>query len=176
MWAAQHYRWSHPQSMVIPGGLGYEVYTMGFGLPAAIGAKIAAPHKTVVDIVGDASFSITAMASFSMTATELATGSQYGKVLVLNNEFQGIVLQWQDLFYDARHSHTNPDFVALAKAMGVQRETAAELPAKMAELPRVPRVSPSVLWSGMGMRWCVAAGKTLHESILHPSLRAVKAA
>lgn len=63
---------------------------MGFGLPAAIGAKVAAPEKTVVDIDGDA--------SFSMTAMELATASQYDigvKVLVLNNEFQGMVLQWQ---------------------------------------------------------------------------------
>ena len=63
---------------------------MGFGLPAAIGAKVAAPHKTIIDVDGDA--------SFSMTAMELATASQYNigvKVLVLNNEFQGMVLQWQ---------------------------------------------------------------------------------
>ncbi len=66
------------------------VQTMGFGLPAAIGAKVAAPEKIVVDIDGDA--------SFSMTAMELATASQYNigvKVLVLNNEFQGMVVQWQ---------------------------------------------------------------------------------
>jgi acetolactate synthase-1/2/3 large subunit len=91
---------------------------MGFGLPAAIGAKVAAPSKTVIDIDGDA--------SFSMTAMELATASQYNigvKVLVLNNEFQGMVLQWQDLFYANRYSHTamtNPDFVKLAEAMGVK--------------------------------------------------------
>ncbi|KAJ7465236.1 thiamine diphosphate-binding protein [Mycena latifolia] len=74
MWAAQHYRWTQPHSMVTSGGLG----TMGFGLPAAIGAKVAAPHKTVVDIDGDA--------SFSMTAMELATASQFGigvKVLAM---------------------------------------------------------------------------------------------
>jgi hypothetical protein len=67
---------------------------MGFGLPAAIGAKVAAPKKTVIDIDGDA--------SFSMTAMELATASQFDigvKVLVLNNEFQGMVLQWQGLYY-----------------------------------------------------------------------------
>lgn len=66
---------------------------MGFGLPAAIGAKVAAPQKTVIDVDGDA--------SFSMTAMELATASQYGigvKVLILNNEFQGMVLQWQGLY------------------------------------------------------------------------------
>ena len=67
---------------------------MGFGLPAAVGAKVAAPHKTVIDIDGDA--------SFSMTAMELQTASQFNigvKVLVLNNRFQGMVLQWQGEFY-----------------------------------------------------------------------------
>lgn len=86
MWAAQNFRWRHPRSMVTSGGLG----TMGFGLPASIGAKVAAPQKTVVDIDGDA--------SFSMTAMELQTASQYGigvKTLILNNDFQGMVLQWQ---------------------------------------------------------------------------------
>jgi acetolactate synthase-1/2/3 large subunit len=86
MWAAQHFRWRHPRSMVTSGGLG----TMGFGLPSAIGAKIAAPEKTVIDIDGDA--------SFSMTAMEMQTASEYGvgvKILILNNEFQGMVLQWQ---------------------------------------------------------------------------------
>ncbi|PPQ89440.1 hypothetical protein CVT25_012819 [Psilocybe cyanescens] len=130
MWAAQHFRWKHPRTMVTSGGLG----TMGFGLPGAIGAKVAAPQKTVVDIDGDA--------SFSMTAMELATASQYNigvKVLIFNNEFQGMVLQWQDLFYDKRYSHTrmtNPDFVLLAQAMGVHAircHTAEELPAKMKE-------------------------------------------
>ncbi|KAJ6536568.1 thiamine diphosphate-binding protein [Mycena vulgaris] len=172
MWAAQHYRWTHPQSMVTSGGLG----TMGFGLPAAIGAKVAAPHKTVVDIDGDA--------SFSMTAMELATASQYGigvKVLVLNNEFQGMVLQWQDLFYSARYSHTrmtNPDFVLLARAMGVHAlrcETAADLPAKMAEFLAYDNNKP-VLMECLVERNehvfpMVAAGKALHEYILHPLLR-----
>lgn len=80
MWAAQHYRWTAPRTMVTSGGLG----TMGFGLPAAIGAKVAAPNKTVIDIDGDA--------SFSMTAMELQTASQFNigvKVIVLDNAFQG---------------------------------------------------------------------------------------
>jgi|SRR5712671_2474355 len=124
---------------------------MGFGLPSAVGAKVAAPNKMVIDIDGDA--------SFSMTAMELATAAQYNigvKVMVLNNEFQGMVLQWQglypflcshmhanwvlsDLFYDHRYSHTrmvNPDFVMLAKAMGVHAirvSSASELPEKMKE-------------------------------------------
>ncbi|KAF7296553.1 Acetolactate synthase [Mycena chlorophos] len=172
MWAAQHYRWTHPQTLVTSGGLG----TMGFGLPAAIGAKVAAPEKTVVDIDGDA--------SFSMTAMELQTASQYNigvKVLVLNNEFQGMVLQWQDLFYDARYSHTqmtNPDFVKLAQAMGVHAircETAADLPSKMAEFLAYDNSRP-VLMECLVERNehvfpMVAAGKALHEYILHPLLR-----
>ncbi|KAJ7750982.1 thiamine diphosphate-binding protein [Mycena maculata] len=171
MWAAQHYRWTHPQSMVTSGGLG----TMGFGLPSAIGAKVAAPHKIVVDIDGDA--------SFSMTAMELATASQYGigvKVLVLNNEFQGMVLQWQDLFYSARHSHTkmtNPDFVLLARAMGVHAlrcETAAELPEKMAEFLAYDNSKPILMECLIERNEhvfpMVPTGKALHEYILHPSL------
>ncbi|KAJ7644382.1 thiamine diphosphate-binding protein [Roridomyces roridus] len=172
MWAAQFYRWTHPQSIVSSGGLG----TMGFGLPAAIGAKVAAPEKIVVDVDGDA--------SFSMTAMELATASQYNigvKVLVLNNEFQGMVLQWQDLFYGARYSHTrmtNPDFVALARAMGVHAircETADELPAKMAEFltydNNKPVLMECLVEPNEHVFPMVAAGKALHEYILHPSLR-----
>jgi len=111
MFAAQHYRWHQPHSIITSGGLG----TMGFGVPAAIGAKVAVPHKTVIDIDGDA--------SFSMTAMEMATAAEYGinaKWLVLNNECQGMVKQWQDLFYAERHmatKMTNPDFVKLAEAM-----------------------------------------------------------
>lgn len=114
MWAAQHYRWRTPRSMITSGGLG----TMGYGLPAAIGAKVAAPEKLVIDIDGDA--------SFCMTQTELSTAAEFNigiKVIVLNNEEQGMVTQWQSLFYNDRFAHThqrNPDFVKLAEAMKVQ--------------------------------------------------------
>ncbi|KAK3306457.1 thiamine diphosphate-binding protein [Chaetomium strumarium] len=114
MWVAQHFRWRHPRSMITSGGLG----TMGYGLPAAIGAKVAKPDSLVIDIDGDA--------SFAMTLTELATAAQFNigvKVIVLNNEEQGMVTQWQNLFYEDRYSHThqkNPDFQKLADAMGVQ--------------------------------------------------------
>ncbi|OGM47255.1 acetolactate synthase catalytic subunit [Aspergillus bombycis] len=114
MWTAQHFRWRYPRSMITSGGLG----TMGFGLPAAIGAKVARPDALVIDIDGDA--------SFSMTLTELTTASQFNigvKVIVLNNEEQGMVTQWQNLFYEDRYSHThqrNPDFMGLAGAMHVE--------------------------------------------------------
>ncbi|KAI2440187.1 Acetolactate synthase, mitochondrial [Ophidiomyces ophidiicola] len=114
MWAAQHFRWRHPRTMITSGGLG----TMGYGLPSAIGAKVARPDCLVVDIDGDA--------SFNMTLTELSTAAQFNigiKALVLNNEEQGMVIQWQSLFYEDRFAHThqkNPDFVKLSEAMGVQ--------------------------------------------------------
>jgi acetolactate synthase-1/2/3 large subunit len=113
MWTAQHFRWRAPRTMITSGGLG----TMGFGLPAAIGAKVAQPNKLVVDIDGDA--------SFSMTLTELSTAAEFNigvKILILNNEEQGMVTQWQSLFYNDRFSHThqrNANFVKLSEAMGV---------------------------------------------------------
>ncbi|CAK7233961.1 Acetolactate synthase, mitochondrial [Sporothrix curviconia] len=120
MWAAQHFRWRHPRTLITSGGLG----TMGFGLPAAIGAKVARPDALVIDIDGDA--------SFNMTLTELSTAAQFNigvKVIVLNNEEQGMVTQWQNLFYEDRYSHThqkNPDFMKLADAMGVQHRRVAK--------------------------------------------------
>jgi len=128
MWAAQHFRWRHPRTMVTSGGLG----TMGFGLPAAIGAKTGRPDALVVDIDGDA--------SFSMTLTELSTAAEFNigvKVIILNNEEQGMVTQWQSLFYKDRFAHThqkNADFVKVAEAMGVKADRAvkpAELEAKL---------------------------------------------
>ena len=114
MWAAQHFRWRHPRTMITSGGLG----TMGFGLPAAIGAKVARPDALVIDIDGDA--------SFNMTLTEMSTAKQFNigvKIIVLNNEEQGMVTQWQNIFYEDRYAHThseNPDFMKLADAMGIQ--------------------------------------------------------
>lgn len=113
MWTAQHFRWRHPRTMITSGGLG----TMGYGLPAAIGAKVARPDALVIDVDGDA--------SFCMTQTELATAAQFAiavKVIVLSNEEQGMVTQWQNLFYEDRYAHThqvNPDFVRLAEAMHI---------------------------------------------------------
>lgn len=114
MWTAQHFRWRYPRTMITSGGLG----TMGYGLPAAIGAKVARPNALVIDIDGDA--------SFCMTQTELSTAAQFNigvKIIILNNEEQGMVTQWQSIFYEDRFAHThqkNPDFVKLSEAMGVQ--------------------------------------------------------
>lgn len=172
MWAAQHYRWTKPRSWVSSGGLG----TMGFGVPSAIGAKVAAPEKVVVDIDGDA--------SFSMTAMEMATASAYNigvKILVLNNEFQGMVLQWQDLFYEKRYSGTpmtNPDFVKLAEAMGakgIRAKTAEELPAAMKEFLEYDGSRPVLLECFVDKEEhvypMIPAGAALHQPVLHPNLR-----
>lgn len=118
MWAAQHFRWRHPRTMISSGGLG----TMGFGLPAAIGVQVARPDALVIDIDGDA--------SLAMTLTEMGTAAQYNigvKIIVLNNEEQGMVTQWQNLFYEDRYAHThqtNPDFMMLADAMRIQHRRA----------------------------------------------------
>ena len=113
MWTAQFYRFNHPKHFVSSGGLG----TMGFGLPAAIGAQIANPDKLVIDVAGDG--------SIQMNIQELATAQQQGcrvKVAILNNRYLGMVRQWQELFYNRRYSSTPmevaPDFVQLAKAYG----------------------------------------------------------
>ncbi len=114
MWAAQFYRWRRPRQMITSGGLG----TMGYGLPSAMGAALGSPGKTVIDIDGDA--------SYLMTCYELATIAEYDipvKVAILNNDFQGMVKQWQDLFYERRYSQTkmkNPNFSKMAESFGVR--------------------------------------------------------
>lgn len=125
MWAAQHYRFERPNRMATSGGLG----TMGYGFPAALGVKIAHPDKPV--------FCITSEASFIMNIQELSTAVQHGiavKILLLNNHWQGMVRQWQQLLHGSRYSesymHAMPDFVALAEAfgaVGLRAETKGEL-------------------------------------------------
>ncbi|MDD5510289.1 MAG: thiamine pyrophosphate-binding protein [Dehalococcoidales bacterium] len=113
MWAAQHYCYDRPNSLISSGGLG----TMGFGLPGAIGAKIGCPDRTVWCVDGDG--------SFQMTIQELATMMQEGlavKIAIINNGYLGMVRQWQQLFYDKRYVATplsGPDFVKLAEAYGI---------------------------------------------------------
>ncbi|MGD9364643.1 MAG: biosynthetic-type acetolactate synthase large subunit [Desulfobacteraceae bacterium] len=113
MWAAQYYHFDQPNHFISSGGLG----TMGFGLPAAIGAQMAYPDKLVVDVAGDG--------SIQMNIQEMSTAVQHClpvKVAILNNGFLGMVRQWQQLFYDRRYSCTTmdctPDFAKLAEAFG----------------------------------------------------------
>jgi acetolactate synthase-1/2/3 large subunit len=114
MVASRYVRFNQSRSNITSGGLG----TMGFGLPAAIGAKYGAPNRTVVAIIGDG--------GFQMTLQEMGTIMQFGaevKILILNNRFLGMVRQWQELFNDKRYSFvdiTSPDFVALAKAYHIE--------------------------------------------------------
>jgi acetolactate synthase I/II/III large subunit len=112
MWAAQFYRYSKARQFITSGGLG----TMGFGLPAAIGAQIACPDATVVDFDGDHSFNMTLMELPTAVENELPI-----KVCILNNGYMGMVRQWQELFYGRRYAMSylqNPDYAKLAEAMG----------------------------------------------------------
>lgn len=112
MWAAQYFTFTRPRTFITSGGLG----TMGFGLPAAIGAQIGRPDKTVFNIAGDG--------SIQMNIQELATAVAYRlplKIAVLNNSYLGMVRQWQDIFYGGRLSHSEiagPDYIKLAEAYG----------------------------------------------------------
>ncbi|MBB3990694.1 acetolactate synthase-1/2/3 large subunit [Croceicoccus naphthovorans] len=113
MWAAQHFHFFGPNKWLTSGGLG----TMGYGLPAAIGAQLGNPGSLVIDIAGEA--------SIQMNIQELGTASQYRlpvKVFILNNEYMGMVRQWQELTYESRYSNSYsdalPDFVKLAEAYG----------------------------------------------------------
>jgi acetolactate synthase-1/2/3 large subunit len=120
MVACRYARFNNTRSNVTSGGLG----TMGFGLPAAIGAKYGAPDRTVIAIIGDG--------GFQMTLQELGTIMQFGadvKILILNNNFLGMVRQWQELFNDKRYSFvdiTSPDFVALAKAYHIDGQSISD--------------------------------------------------
>ncbi len=125
MWAAQFYKFNHPRRLLTSGGLG----TMGYGLPAAIGAQMAFPEATVIDVAGDG--------SIQMNIQELATARECGapvKIAILNNNYLGMVRQWQELFYNRHYASTvmevTPDFVALAKAygaVGLRASTKAEV-------------------------------------------------
>ena len=114
MWAAQHYRFEKPNHLMTSGGLG----TMGYGLPSAIGVKIAHPDKPVICITGEA--------SFMMNIQELSTAVQHGagvKILLLNNHYQGMVRQWQEMLHDGRLAESEmigmPNFVKTAEAFGL---------------------------------------------------------
>ena len=132
MWAAQHYKFNKPNRWMTSGGLG----TMGYGLPAAIGVQVAHPKKLVVDIAGEA--------SILMNMQEMSTAVQYRlpiKIFILNNEYMGMVRQWQELLHDKNYSESYtealPDFVKLAEAygaVGIRAKTPDELDEKIKEM------------------------------------------
>ena len=135
MWAAQHYNFNKPNRWMTSGGLG----TMGYGLPAAVGVQIAHPDKLVVDIAGEA--------SVLMTIQEMSTAVQYNlpiKIFILNNEYMGMVRQWQELLHEKNYSESYtaalPDFVKLAEAygcVGIRAKTPDELDEKIKEMINV---------------------------------------
>ncbi len=132
MWAAQHYKFNKPNRWMTSGGLG----TMGYGLPAAVGVQVAHPDKLVVDIAGEA--------SVLMTIQEMSTAVQYNlpiKIFILNNEYMGMVRQWQELLHEKNYSESYtaalPDFVKLAEAygcVGIRAEVPDELDEKIKEM------------------------------------------
>ena len=137
MWAAQFYKFEEPNRWMTSGGLG----TMGYGLPAAIGVQLAHPGKLVVDIAGEA--------SILMNMQEMSTAVQYRlpvKVFILNNEYMGMVRQWQELLHGGRYSESYsaslPDFVKLAEAyggVGIRCDDPADLDRAIAEMIAVDR-------------------------------------
>jgi len=136
MWVAQHYPFDHPAQHLTSGGLG----TMGFGLPAAIGAQFARPDRTVINVSGDG--------SFMMNVQELATVRRYGlpiKMIVIDNQCLGMVRQWQELFLDRRYSEVdlsdNPDFTRVAESFGIpafRLDRVADTPAAIHRLLNTP--------------------------------------
>ncbi len=132
MWAAQHYKFNKPNRWMTSGGLG----TMGYGLPAAVGVQIAHPDKLVIDIAGEA--------SVLMTMQEMSTAVQYNlpiKIFVLNNQYMGMVRQWQELLHEKNYSESYsealPDFVKLAEAYGckgIKADNPDELDLKINEM------------------------------------------
>ena len=176
MWAAHFYQYTFPKQWYTSGGLG----TMGFGVPGSVGGQVGEmiqakkqnrKPKQVVNIDGDG--------SFSMTAMEMTTAAQYNipaKSIILNNDFQGMVKQWQDLFYDERYSHTqmhNPDFCKLVEAM----HCAAFKVTKLADLPNVmkqfldhkgPAILEAIVEKHEHVYPMVPAGKTVNDMVLGP--------
>ena len=132
MWAAQHKQNKQPKHKKTSGGLG----TMGYGLPAAVGVQVAHPDALVIDIAGEA--------SVQMTMQEMSCAMQYDlpiKIFILNNEYMGMVRQWQELLHGGRYSHSYsealPDFVKMAEAfgcLGLRAEKPGELDDKILEM------------------------------------------
>jgi acetolactate synthase-1/2/3 large subunit len=167
MWEAQYYKHDQPRTLITSGGLG----TMGFALPAAIGAKIACPEKEVWVIAGDG--------GFQMTAPELSTIAQENldvNIAIINNGFLGMVRQWQEFIYDKNYASSpilSPDFVKLADAHGIAGATVStrsevESAVKSARASRAPFLINFLVEKEDSVYPMVAAGSALHEMIRRP--------
>ena len=168
MWAAQHYKFNKPNRWMTSGGLG----TMGYGLPAAIGVQLAHPKKLVIDIAGEA--------SILMNMQELSTAVQYRlpiKIFIINNEYMGMVRQWQELLHDKNYSESYskalPDFVKLAEAygaVGIRASKPEELDEKIKEMISVDRpvIFDCVVEKEENCFPMIPSGKAHNEMILGP--------
>ncbi|MCG9895960.1 MAG: biosynthetic-type acetolactate synthase large subunit, partial [Fimbriimonadaceae bacterium] len=173
MWCAQFYRFREPYNWLSSGGLG----TMGFGFPAAVGAKFARPDDEVWAVVGDG--------GFQMTLQELMTVAENGvdvKIALVNNGFLGMVRQWQELFYDNRYSHVemgNPDYGKLAEAYGIRYlrcDKAEDVDAVVAAARehKGPVLAEFVVQMEENVYPMVAAGAGNDNLIMDPALKQVK--
>ncbi|WP_297471555.1 thiamine pyrophosphate-dependent enzyme, partial [Acidithiobacillus sp.] len=167
MWEAQYFRHEKPRTLITSGGLG----TMGFALPAAIGAKVACPEKEVWVIAGDG--------GFQMTSPELATIVQEKikiNIAIINNGYLGMVRQWQEFFYERNYEATplvSPDFVKLADAHGIQARavhTRAELAVAVEEARSAegPFLLNFMVEKEDSVYPMIPAGSALHEMIRRP--------
>ena len=168
MWAAQHYKFNKPNRWMTSGGLG----TMGYGLPAAIGVQIAHPKKLVVDIAGEA--------SILMNIQEMSTAIQYRlpiKIFILNNEYMGMVRQWQELLHGKNYSESYtealPDFVKLAEAygaVGIRAKTPGELDEKIKEMINTDRpvIFDCVVDKAENCYPMIPSGKPHNQMLLGP--------
>ena len=168
MWAAQHYKFNKPNRWMTSGGLG----TMGYGLPAAIGVQIAHPKKLVVDVAGEA--------SILMNIQEMSTAIQYRlpiKIFILNNEYMGMVRQWQELLHDKNYSESYtealPDFVKLAEAygaVGMRAKTPDELDEKIKEMINLdkPVIFDCVVDKAENCYPMIPSGKPHNQMLLGP--------
>ncbi|MBW1973975.1 MAG: biosynthetic-type acetolactate synthase large subunit [Deltaproteobacteria bacterium] len=166
MWAAQYYHFTEPRTLLTSGGLG----TMGYGLPAAIGAQVACPDKLVIDIAGDGSIQMNIQELSTAVCNDLPV-----KVAILNNSYLGMVRQWQELFYERNYCETclrgSPDFVKLAEAYGavgfrVAKPEEVEPVLKEAFLVKKPVIIDFIVEEEEGVYPMVPAGKTINEMLL----------
>ena len=168
MWAAQHYKFNKPNRWMTSGGLG----TMGYGLPAAVGVQVANPDKLVIDIAGEA--------SVLMTMQEISTAVQYKlpiKIFILNNEYMGMVRQWQELLHEKNYAESYtaalPNFVKLAEAygcVGIQAKTPDELDEKIKEMINInqPVIFDCVVDKHENCFPMIPSGKPHNQMLLGP--------